>query len=392
MIRRLEVAQSMLHRPRVLFLDEPTVGLDPIARHSVWERLRQLGDEFDTTVFLTTHLMEEADTLCDEVAILHRGVLAVCAPPAALKASLGTEDATMDDVFVRGRRDPARRRRQIQRCYPHTPTRSPDRLRRPARAQRSRRSSKKTYVIAEFEVRKLRHDPPNSSRGPCSRRCGCSSSVRYSRGLRAIPTGGVSYLDFMAPGILAQSVLFVAIFYGIAVIWERDLGTVHKLFVSPTPRAALVLGKALSAGVRSLSQVVIVYTLALLLGVKMNWHPLNLVGVVLAVIVGAACFATLSLIIASIVKTRERFMGIGQVMTMPLFFASNAIYPLGLMPGWLRVVARGNPLSYEVDALRALMIAGGTSAFGLGVDAAVLTGGAVLLIALGAVVYPHVVT
>ena len=77
------------------------------------------------------------------------------------------------------------------------------------------------------------------------------------------PDGRLSYLDFMAPGILAQSVLFIAIFYGISVIWERDLGILHKFLVSPAPRSALVLGKALSAGVRGLAQAVIVYVLAL---------------------------------------------------------------------------------------------------------------------------------
>ena len=80
---------------------------------------------------------------------------------------------------------------------------------------------------------------------------------------------------------------------------------------------------------------------------------------------GSALFSTLSLIIACIVKTRERFMGIGQVLTMPIFFASNAIYPLSLMPAWLRVVSHVNPLTYEVDALRALMLVRGTSEYGL---------------------------
>jgi ABC-2 type transport system ATP-binding protein len=101
MIRRLEIAQSMLHRPPVLFLDEPTVGLDPIARRSVWDRLTTLKGEFNTTIFLTTHLMEEADALCDHIAILHRGSVAAAGSPAALKASLGKEQATLDDVFVR---------------------------------------------------------------------------------------------------------------------------------------------------------------------------------------------------------------------------------------------------------------------------------------------------
>jgi ABC-2 type transport system ATP-binding protein len=101
MIRRLEIAQSMLHRPRVLFLDEPTIGLDPIARNSVWDRLTELRAQFGTTIFLTTHDMEEADGLCDEIVILHKGALAVSGSPAMLKASVGKEDATMDDVFLR---------------------------------------------------------------------------------------------------------------------------------------------------------------------------------------------------------------------------------------------------------------------------------------------------
>jgi ABC-2 type transport system permease protein len=195
----------------------------------------------------------------------------------------------------------------------------------------------------------------------------------------------------MAPGILAQSVLFIAIFYGIAIIWERDLGIVHKLLASPTPRAALVLGKALSAGVRGLSQAVIVYALALLLGVAVSWNPGALAGVLCIVLLGAALFATFSLIIACLVKTRERFMGIGQVLSMPLFFASNAIYPIDIMPGWLQAVAHVNPLTYEVDALRALMLADGTSAYGLGVDFGVLLVATASLVILGGRLYPNVV-
>lgn len=99
MIRRLEIAQSMLHRPAVLFLDEPTVGLDPVARHAVWEKLRELRRELGTTVLLTTHDMEEADELCERITLMHQGKVAVSGVPADLKAALG-EDATLDDVFA----------------------------------------------------------------------------------------------------------------------------------------------------------------------------------------------------------------------------------------------------------------------------------------------------
>jgi ABC-2 type transport system permease protein len=148
----------------------------------------------------------------------------------------------------------------------------------------------------------------------------------------------------------------VAIFYGINVIWERDLGIVQKFLASPTPRAALVLGKGFSAGIRSLSQTAIVYGLSLLLGVKLNWSPLALLNVVVIVVLAATLFSTFSLIIACIVKTRERFMGVGQVLTMPLFFASNAIYPTEIMPGWLKAISHLNPLTYVFEVARVLTI------------------------------------
>lgn len=248
----------------------------------------------------------------------------------------------------------------------------------------------KTLVIAELEARKLRHDPTELLLRSVQPALWLVVFGQVFTRFRVIPTGSYSYIDFLAPGILAQSVLFISIFYGIAIIWERDLGILHKFLVTPTPRPALVLGKSLAAGVRALSMAVIIYVLSFLLGVKINWHPLALAGVAVVVILGAALFSTLSLIIACLVKTRERFMGIGQVLTMPLFFASNAIYPIVMMPAWLQVIARINPLTYEVDALRALMLAGGISVFGLGIDLAVLFVGTTILVIIGGRLYPSV--
>nr|WP_299025643.1 ABC transporter permease [uncultured Thermanaerothrix sp.] len=249
----------------------------------------------------------------------------------------------------------------------------------------------KTWVIAELEARKLRHDPTELFTRAVQPALWLLIFGQVFARVRAIPTGDLSYLDFMAPGILAQSVLFIAIFYGISVIWERDLGVLHKIMASPAPRAALVSGKALSAGIRGLTQAIIIYALAALLGVDLNWQPQALLGVTVAVILGAANFSLFSLIIACLVKTRERFMGIGQVLTMPLFFASNAIYPIAIMPAWLQVVARVNPLTYIVDALRALMLSGGAPAFSLGVDFAVMSVTTLVLVIIAARLYPRVI-
>ena len=99
MVRRLELAQALINRPRVLILDEPTIGLDPVARRSVWDRVGSLRDETGMTVLLTTHYMEEADTLCDRVALMHRGRIRALGSPARLRAELGP-DASLDDVFA----------------------------------------------------------------------------------------------------------------------------------------------------------------------------------------------------------------------------------------------------------------------------------------------------
>ena len=100
MIRRLEVAQALLHEPQVLFLDEPTVGLDPVARKAVWQRLSDIRAQTGMTIFLTTHYMEEADSLCQRVAIMSHGDISAIGTPDELKAALGRPDVTLDDVFA----------------------------------------------------------------------------------------------------------------------------------------------------------------------------------------------------------------------------------------------------------------------------------------------------
>ena len=250
---------------------------------------------------------------------------------------------------------------------------------------------REVLAIADGELRKLRRDPTEVFTRSIQPILWLLVFGQVFTRVRAIPTGPLRYLDFMAPGVLAQSVLFTAIFYGIAIIWERDLGIVHKMLVSPAHRSALVLGKAASAGVRGIAQTVIIYVVTLCMGIDVRLTPLPVLGVLVAVLLGSAVFSTFSLTIACIVKTRERFMGIGQVLTMPLFFASNAIYPIEMMPGWLRTLARGNPLTYLVDALRALMIAGGRSELGLGADLGVELATLIVLVFIAGKIYPSVI-
>ena len=238
-----------------------------------------------------------------------------------------------------------------------------------------------------MEVRKLTRDPTELITRAVQPALWLLIFGQVFTRIRAIPTGDLTYLDFMAPGVLAQGVLFAAIFYGIGVIWERDLGIVHKLLASPASRLSLVLGKAIAAAVRAVPQAVIIYLLAAVLGVRLALRPGALLAVLLLVALGSATFATFSLVVACVVKTRERFMGIGQVLTMPLFFASNAIYPIDMMPRWLQVVAKVNPLTYLVDGLRAMMILSGPTHFGLTLDAGAMLGVFAVLLLLAARLY-----
>lgn len=245
-----------------------------------------------------------------------------------------------------------------------------------------------SMAVASAEVHKLMRDPTELLSRAVQPVLWLAVFGQVFSAVRGIPTGDLRYLDYMAPGILAQSILFSAIFYGIAIIWERDLGIVHKLLVTPAHRSALVLGKAMAAGLRGLVQALVVYLVAVALHVEIRWELIPVVTVVAAAFLGACIFSTFSLVIACIVKTRERFMGIGQVLTMPLFFASNAIYPLEIMPVWLKSIAVFNPLTYLVDAFRSAMIVGGRSIYATSLSFSVMLVVFLALLFLATMLYP----
>lgn len=134
-----------------------------------------------------------------------------------------------------------------------------------------------------------------------------------------------------------------------------------KLLSTPAPRSSIVLGKALSAGVRGLLQAVAVIILALIMRIDVILNLWSILGVFVIIILLSMCFSCVSMALASIFKTRERMMGIGQVITMPLFFASSAIYPISMMPAWIHPLAVINPLTYVVNAMRGLLVTGNLS-------------------------------
>lgn len=245
-------------------------------------------------------------------------------------------------------------------------------------------------AIVETDLRKLWHDPYELFTRMIQPAIWLLIFGQAMAKTKAIPTGSLSYLDFIAPGILAQSILFISIFFGLSLIWERDMGILQKILVSPAPRSALVLGRAIAAGVRGVSQVFVIYFLTYLLDVHLRWDALAFLGVIATVLLGGAIFSTFSLIVAAIVKKRERFMGIGQVLTMPLFFASNALYPIEIMPRWLQIISLLNPLSYQVDALRNYMITGNASTYALYMDFSVGVAALIILVTIATKIYPKI--
>ncbi len=215
---------------------------------------------------------------------------------------------------------------------------------------------KKTFIVFEFEVRKLRHDPVEVFVRLIQPILWLVIFGSVFNKYHIIDTGNLSYISYLTPGVMAQSLLFTAIFYGIAITWDKDSGILAKLMVTPTSRGSIIVGKALSAGVRGLLQSIVIVFIALLMGVTFAFGILNILGIILIIVLASTCFASLSIVFASFLRKRERFMGVIQLITMPLFFASNALYPVELMPPALQYVTLINPLYYVVDSLRALLI------------------------------------
>jgi len=213
-------------------------------------------------------------------------------------------------------------------------------------------------AMIELEMRRLRHDRTELYTRAIQPILWIAVFGPIMGSVRAIPTGGIPYTDYITPGALIQSTTFVSIFYGLTIVWERESGILKKLLTSPASRYSIVVGRAMASGVRAIFQALIVIPVALLIGVKFTPNIIHFILALMIIFISSGGFAATSILIASFMKTRERFMGIGQALTMPLFFTSNALYPIAIMPWIMQCIAHFNPMSYIVDAVRSLMITG----------------------------------
>ncbi len=209
--------------------------------------------------------------------------------------------------------------------------------------------------MAEMELRRLRHDPIEIIARAIQPILWVAVFGTVMARVRAFPSVG-DYVTFIAPGVILQSSTFISLAYGIMLVFERESGILKKLLSTPIPRSYIVLGRSLAGAIRASTQYVIVLASAAAVGAKITSNPVNLALGYMILTYSCVGFTSLSILIASALKTRERFMGIIGAITMPLFFASNALYPLEVMPPIIQALSLGNPLTYTVSALRTLLL------------------------------------
>lgn len=199
--------------------------------------------------------------------------------------------------------------------------------------------------------------------------------------------GGGNYIDFLAPGVIAQGILFTAIFSGIELIWDRQFGFLKETLVAPVPRFAIMLGRTLGGATIATMQGIIVFLLTLLMG----FRPHDLIAVPIAICIMfliAFLFTALGTAIASTLQDFQGFQLIMNFLVMPLFFLSGALFPLTSATGFLKIISIVDPLTYGVDALRETLIHVGH--FGLAIDISVLVVLVIILLSVGSYLFSKI--
>ena len=205
-------------------------------------------------------------------------------------------------------------------------------------------------------------------------------ALGYGFGAVFRQAGQGDYLQFLAPGIIGMSIIFTSIFSGMEVIWDRQFGFLKETLVAPMPRFAIMLGRTTGGATVATLQGCIVLVMSLLFGFR-PVDPLLLIAVVPCMFLMALLFTSLGTAIASVMSDMQGFQLIINFLIMPMFFLSGALYPLAGLPKALAIIAAINPLSYGVDAFRALLINGGH--YGIGLDVTVLGIATLVFLILG---------
>ncbi|HWR59228.1 MAG TPA: ABC transporter permease [Thermodesulfovibrionales bacterium] len=215
---------------------------------------------------------------------------------------------------------------------------------------------------------------------------GGGMSRLVSPGMGMLSGGGVSYIQFIFPGILGMTILFSAIFSSISIIWDKEFGLMKEILVAPVSRFSIVLGKALSGTILSVIQVAIILVLFPFLGIKMG--VLGIIEVILISTLLSFCIASLGIVIATFYESFESFSVIMNFIVMPMFFLSGAMYPVKMLPGILQFVTKLNPFTYGIDALKHAIFRGkDVLDFSLMTDLAVLIGTSIVFVVVAGLMF-----
>ena len=373
MKRRLEIARAFLHQPRLLFLDEPTLGLDPQTRSHIWEFVRGLSREHQVTVFFTTHAMEEAERVADDITMIDHGRIVAEGTADSLKERTGTAHAG-GSVHRADRARHPRGRGDAGRPDAHAAPRLG-----------SAADARGVDPVAAADQALL------AGANADDRRARPADPVPVRAGLRIWPdlarAGGGNYLEFVVPGIIAMGIIFNAVFGGIEIIWDRQFGFLKETLVAPVPRLAIVLGRTLGGATTAMLQGVIVLVICVIAGFRIH-HPLLVPLALVFMFLIALVFAAIGTAIGSVLRDMQGFQLIMNFLVMPLFFFSNALFPMAGLPAALRLAVRLNPLSYGVAGMRDALA--GAASWGMVTDLAVLGGMAAVLLGVSSFLFSRI--
>ncbi len=170
--------------------------------------------------------------------------------------------------------------------------------------------------------------------------------------------GTADYFSFMSVGILSTVILFTSMFSGMSIVWDRRLGFLDKVLTTPVARGAVIMAKVLASVLRSLTQATIVLAVAIALGLQLgaSFTPLNILGIYAALFLLSLGLSSIFVMIAIRSTSWESQMATMNLLNLPLMFASNALFPVAMMPSWLQGLARVNPITYGTDATRQLLL------------------------------------
>jgi ABC-2 type transport system ATP-binding protein len=434
MRRRLDLASSMLTQPRVLFLDEPTTGLDPRSRNEIWDIVRDLRRE-GTTVLLTTQYLEEADELADEIAVIDHGRVIAKGTGNELKDRVGGHILEVELTNV-GQRDEAKAALLRIGCGQPEEDGRPDRLTLPApreslvlveeAAAELRRAG---IGVSEMGLRgptlddvflQLTGQAPSENGGPVGTAAVAEIPVEHARRLwrptsislrdvessvtdigvvtmrnlrhfwrqpdllvfstiqpimfvilfvyvfggavgLALPPG-VSYVDYVLPGIFVQSVTFRASNTAVGLSEDLRRGVIDRFRSMPMARSAVLLGRTTADLVRNILITGLLILVGYIIGFSFQAGFLNAVACVLLVAAFGFALSWIFAFVSLVVRGAETAQTAGFVLLFPLVFASSVFVPVSTMPSWLQPFAKASPVTLTANAARTLALYGGVPA------------------------------